>query len=159
MLMVLVMLQSVVYIAGPYGRCVYSCDNDVCDHQMVNMEFDSGATAVMTMNAFTIDQRRETRICGTQGELRWDGSSHRAIQVFLFATEERKEIFPDQFAPHCRLIRGHGGADFFLMNAVTKAIALNDSSLLSSNVMQSLASHKVVFAAEKSRLDKTIESM
>ena len=54
------------------GRCVYSCDNDVCDHQMVNMEFDSGATAVMTMNAFTIDQRRETRICGTQGELRWD---------------------------------------------------------------------------------------
>ena len=151
-------MESVVYITGPYGRCVYSCDNDVCDHQMVNMEFDSGATAVMTMNAFTSDMRRETRICGTQGELRWDGSSHRAIQVFLFATEERKEIFPDQVAPHCR-IRGHGGADFFLMNAVTKAIALSDSSWLSSNVLQSLASHKVVFAAEKSRLKKTIESI
>ena len=142
---------------GPYGRCVYSCDNDVCDHQMVNMEFDSGTTAVMTMNAFTSDMRRETRVCGTHGELRWDGSSHRAIKVYLFATEERKEIFPDQIVPPCRT-RGHDGADFFLMNAVTKAIAHHDPSLLSSNVLQSLTSHKVVFAAEKSRLEKTIET-
>ena len=152
------MLENAGCITGPYGRCVYSCDNDVCDHQMVNIEFESGTTAAMTMNAFTSDMRRETRICGTQGELRWDGSSHRDIQVFLFATEERKQFFPDRSAPHCR-IRGHDGADFFLMNAVTKAIAHNDSSLLLSDVMQSLASHKVVFAAEKSRLKKIIESM
>ena len=95
---------------------------------MVNMEFDSGTTAVMTMNAFTSDMRRETRVCGTHGELRWDGG------------------------------QGHDGADFFLMNAVTKAIAHHDHSLLSSNVLQSLTSHKVVFAAEKSRLEKTIET-
>ena len=137
---------------------MYSCDNDVCDHQTVNMEFDSGATAVMTMNAFTSDIRRETRVCGTRGELRWDGSSHRAIQVYLFATEERKEIFPDQTAPDCRT-RGHDGADFFLMNAITKAIAYNDPSLLLTNVAQSLQSHKVVFAAETSRLNKTIETI
>ena len=76
----------------------------------------------------------------------------------LFATEERKEIYPDQIVPPCRT-RGHGGADFFLMNAVTKAIAHNDPSLLSSNVIQSLTSHKVVFAAEKSRLEKTVETI
>ena len=141
---------------GPYGRCVYSCDNDVCDHQMVNMEFDGGATAVMTMNAFTSHIRCETRVCGTHGELRWDGSSDCAIQVYLFGSKKMKKIFPDQSAPHCR-IRGHGGADFFLMNA--KAIAHNDPSLLLSNVAQSLRSHKVVFAAEKSRLNKTIKTM
>ena len=51
---------------GPYGRCVYQCDNDVVDHQVVNMEFESGATASFTMNAFSMDMRRETRICGSK---------------------------------------------------------------------------------------------
>ena len=51
---------------GPYGKCVYHTDNDVVDHQVVNMEFENEATASFTMNAFTKDMRRETRICGTR---------------------------------------------------------------------------------------------
>ena len=53
---------------GPYGRCVYACDNDVVDHQVVNLEYESGCTASFTMSAFN-KGGRFIRIFGTEGEL------------------------------------------------------------------------------------------
>lgn len=47
---------------GPYGRCVYRCDNNVVDHQVVNMQFSGGRTAAFTMTAFTKMEDRKTRI-------------------------------------------------------------------------------------------------
>jgi predicted dehydrogenase len=52
---------------GPYGRCVYSCDNDVVDHQVVTVDFEGGVTATLTVSAFTPMGRRRTRIMGTPG--------------------------------------------------------------------------------------------
>jgi len=52
---------------GPYGRCVYACDNDVVDHQVVRIDFEGGVTATLTMSAFTPLGHRRTQIMGTRG--------------------------------------------------------------------------------------------
>ena len=64
---------------GPYGRCVYACDNDVVDHQVVALEFPGAATATFTMTAFTRAAGRATRLFGTRGELTGDG---QAIRIY-----------------------------------------------------------------------------
>ena len=77
-----------------YGRCVYSSDNDVCDNQVVNMQFANGATANLTMIAFSKDLcDRKTRIYGTKGELEWDSSvSPNEIWHFDFLSNKREAI-------------------------------------------------------------------
>ncbi|MBO5776371.1 MAG: Gfo/Idh/MocA family oxidoreductase [Clostridia bacterium] len=54
---------------GKYGRCVFLNDNDVCDHQEVNITFENGISGRLTMTAFGERCERETRIVGTLGEV------------------------------------------------------------------------------------------
>ena len=89
---------------GPYGRCVYDCDNDVVDHQGVNFLFERGATAAFTMTAFARGRGRETRIFGTKGEL---FSDDEKIEVFDFLTDERRDIEIDP--TDSSILGGHGG--------------------------------------------------
>ncbi len=142
---------------GPYGRCVYQCDNDVCDHQVVNMEFDNGATASVTMNGPTRNIARETKIVGTKGELRMVDDEKKLI-LYDFNTLQETELKLEE-APKNARTRGHCGADFFLINAFTKAVATGDREHIKTGVVDSLRSHKLVFAAERSRIKGTIESI
>ena len=81
---------------GPYGRCVYDCDNDVCDSQMVNIMFESGAVANLTMTAFSKQIcERQTRITGSRGEIRWEGRAEGPIILYNFLTEEETVVSPD----------------------------------------------------------------
>lgn len=136
---------------GPYGRCVYECDNDVVDNQVVNMLFDGGRTVTFTMTAFAHGGRK-TRIFGTRGEICGDSSQ---IKIFDFLTQKTETV--DTNATEGSILGGHGGGDGGLMERFVTALATGDASQILSGPDATLESHLMVFAAEKSRKEgKTI---
>ncbi len=136
---------------GPYGRCVYHCDNDVVDHQVVNMEFENGKTATFTMMAFTRQEHRSTRIFGTRGEIKADGST---IELYDFLTDSVEKI--ETAASDGSILGGHGGGDFGLIHDFIEAVANQDFNMVLTGPEETLASHLMVFAAEKARLEHRV---
>ncbi|KAJ8304181.1 hypothetical protein KUTeg_017764 [Tegillarca granosa] len=146
---------------GPYGRCVYDCDNDVMSQQVVNMQFEGGPTATLSMVAFTESIcAREIKIFGTKGELRCTGTSSPVIEYVNFCTGERENIraFPDEKAMSSGL-GGHGGADYHCVDSFISAVMNNDQSKILSGPDDTLASHLLVFAAEKARKENIVVNL
>jgi predicted dehydrogenase len=139
---------------GPYGRCVYECDNDVVDNQVVNMLFEGGETAVFTMTAFNKNDHRKTRIFGTRGELYGDGVT---IEHYDFLSEQTHIIQTP--AIDSSILGGHGGGDYGLMDRFVAAVAQGDQSLILSGPDDSLESHQLVFAAEQARLQNVVVNL
>ncbi len=136
---------------GPYGRCVYACDNDVVDHQVVAMQFEGGAAATFTMMAFTRARPRETRIFGTRGELYGDGQT---IEVYDFLTGQTETI--DTQLSDGSILSGHGGGDEGLMRRFVAALSHNDPREILSGPDATLESHMMVFAAEQARREQRV---
>ncbi|MBR5078738.1 MAG: Gfo/Idh/MocA family oxidoreductase [Victivallales bacterium] len=132
---------------GPYGRCVYACDNDVVDNQVVNMIFDNGSTISMTMTAFNAHSGRLTRIFGTRGSIDTDSNT---MTLFDFLTD-KKTVIDTAVKNDGGILSGHGGGDGGLMDAFISAVAEQDPSKILSGTDETLESHLMVFAAEESR--------
>ncbi|BEI92123.1 uncharacterized protein CcaverHIS019_0409430 [Cutaneotrichosporon cavernicola] len=134
---------------GPYGRCVFEAGNDVVDHQVVNIEYEGGTTANMTMSAFTESEcNRQTYIQGTLGELVGD---MRTFTVFDFRTRQRTSHSPKQTEEG-----GHGGGDAGLSMAFVDAVVQRKQECLGITPDDVLNSHLIVFAAEKARHTNTV---
>jgi predicted dehydrogenase len=133
---------------GPYGRCVYHCDNDVVDQQVVTMQFPSGISASLTMHGHSHEEGRTLRIDGSQASLLAKFSFHRSfIEIHDHRTMEVEVIeFPSTIEE-----TGHGGGDFGIMRDFIRSI--RDRQNASISARDSLESHFMAFAAEKSRLE------
>lgn len=134
-----------------WGRCAWKCDNDAVDHQVVNMDFENGGTASLTMTAF--DCGRSIEIYGTKATLRGGDAfkkfSGADITIRDHASSKTEfinlEVLKDDG------YQGHGGGDFGLVNSMDAIFRGEgpDSSLIEN----SIEGHLIGFAAEKSRLN------
>ena len=137
-----------------YGKCVFKCDNDVVDHQVVNLEFENGATASFNMCSFNKGGRR-MKIMGTEGEI-WGAHGDNKLYLYSFKTKETTEIRPSDEATVESIAGGHGGGDDGIVNALYDYVAngIEDGNL--SEIGISVENHLITFAAEQARLDRCV---
>ncbi len=131
-----------------YGRCIYHMDNDVVDHQVVNMELEGGITATFQMNGFAIADTRTLHIVGTEGEMMGNFRTHELwYQRF---GEERVHIPAEALGTETK---GHGGGDTGLMHDVLCFLRGDEFDSSSITLIdRSVESHYMAFAAEESRV-------
>ncbi len=157
---------------GPYGRCVFKCDNNVPEVQTVRMTMEDNIEVNFALTAFSGEITRRTSFYGSLGEIRADF--------------EKGEIIIDKFGVDKKTIKvsasgeGHGGGDTGLMDCFVKLLekennqsrnhfknkdlVLNETNIDNTNntddgfnstsLEASIESHKMAFAAEESRLGK-----
>ncbi len=133
---------------GIYGRCVYHCDNDVADHQVVSMEFEGGVSVSFVMSAFTDDCYRTIKLMGSHGEIEGNMEEKQIILRRFGKAEEMIKV--DDYLD---TMAGHGGGDGKLMQAVYTCLNEENGKMLTS-IDASIESHVMALAAEKSRLNK-----
>jgi predicted dehydrogenase len=132
---------------GPYGRCVYRCDNDQVDHQETIIEFENGVTAMLKMHGHSEAEGRTVRIDGTKGTLKGKFGGGGSLEVHLH--ENGKTI---TYPVKSDLV-GHMEGDYKIMeNFVT---VLNGGEGLTDGA-ESLVSHMLAFAAHESRMKKRV---
>ncbi len=145
--------------SSQFGRCVYQCDNDVCDHQVVNVEFQKEEKVSFVLSAFThgnkkdINGKRQIRIMGTKGEIMGD---FRFLNIYSFFNDKTKRVDTKNNSLDGK--SRHGGGDYGLMHDFSESLINNNKSLMTP-LTESIISHKMAFAAEESRKNKKIISM
>jgi predicted dehydrogenase len=126
-----------------YGRCVFRTDNDVVDHQSVQILLEDGITVSFTMCGHNGTERRMTKISMTNGEIEFDGMSN-TIKTWQFEPLQKDTITVTTKGTH-------SGGDRAIMDNFMDAIESGDKSILLTPIQTSLESHLLVYAAEESR--------
>ena len=132
---------------GPYGRCVFACDNDVVDNQTVIMQFENGVTATLKMEAFVKNGGRDIRFFGTEGELELR-EAEGTITLKKYFGEDTVWKLTDLTDD----LEGHGGGDHRMIDELYD-IMTGKTPEVATSIDESIESHYMALAAEESRLN------
>ncbi len=140
---------------SPYGRCVYRCDNNVCDHMSMILEFKNGVTATFSLTAQTSACHRNIHIMCEEGEIEADDGRRQIVVTHHVSSQA------DTFVQRTINVRtngsGHGGGDAGIMEDFTAS--LKSSGKSRSSISLSVESHLIAYAMEEARLTGKVVDM
>ena len=141
---------------GPYGRCVYRCDNNVCDHMSILIEFEEGITATFSLTAQSSNIHRNIHIMCEDGEIHGD-ELDGSIRVTHFR-RNKVDIEKSRTIQTLHYESGHGGGDSGIMEDFTEGLKVQTADSRSS-ISRSVESHLMAYAIEHARLTGTVVDM
>ena len=133
-----------------YGRCMFKCDNDVVDHQSVLVNFASGATGTHNLTGGAAESLRTIRVIGTKGEI-YAELENKFVKIKTINPDPNK-YFDERIIDLSKTPdEGHGGADTALTADFIKFIRDDNPSVSCTSIHNSIAGHRIIFLADKSR--------
>lgn len=142
--------------SSDYGKCVFKSDNNVVDHQTVNLEFEGGVTASFSMCAFNRGGRY-IRIMGTKGEL--SGTMGDTVMFFDFATNSEKKLNISDAVKGDSIDGGHGGGDKGIVKALSNRLKGDHEDVAICTIEETCRNHLIAYAAEESRISGKVIDM
>lgn len=143
---------------GPYGRCVFRCDNNVCDNQVTDIEFVNGVTATFHLSGFSNQMHRTIKVMCENGDIVGDDAEdfitvNKYSSNYLYEGEKRKISVNNEEG-------FHGGGDYRLtMDFISALEHKGEVVNIRSGIEQSVESHLMAYAAEQSRLSGEVFNM
>ncbi|MBO4902396.1 MAG: Gfo/Idh/MocA family oxidoreductase [Lachnospiraceae bacterium] len=141
---------------GPYGRCVFKCDNNVCDQQVTNIRFKNGVTASFHLSGLTNKMHRTIKVMCENGDIYGDDAedfitvTHYSANA-MYEGEVRRVTIDNEEG-------FHGGGDYRLTVDFLNALQNKEQEESRSSIDRSIESHLMAYAAEKSRISgKVVE--
>ena len=129
---------------GPYGKCVFYCDNDVADNLTSIFKFDNKVTSNFNINAFTKESDKKIRLFFKEGEVE-ASFKQKEIKIKSFLNTDEKIIKIDQENTDEKLF-----VDF-----IDRVKNKNYKSCI-SDVGSVIESHVATFAAEFANVSETV---
>jgi predicted dehydrogenase len=142
---------------GPYGRCVFHCNNTAIDHQVVCAEFENGITLDFAVRGTTFHCGRTIRVLGTEGEI--NGHLEKPeIRVIRYGQGTGEDQKPEIIVPGV-LDGGHSGGDTGVIANFLRCYRENDYDSIRRSLAIAVEGHLLAFAAEAARKKSAVLSM
>lgn len=147
--------KAAALASGPYGRCIYACDNDQPDHEAVTIEFEGGLTASLTVQGLSNLDGRSIRIDGSKGTIegRFTYAGER-LELFEHRSMRRRVLYREGLSG-----KAHGDGDEGLIASFVSSLRGEGRGEPLTSGRASLESHLMGFAAERARLEGRVVSL
>lgn len=137
-----------------HGRCVWDCDHDNVDHQVVTVNFRDGSSGTLNLVGGTAKGDRTIHIVGTRGEIQGAFSEEafklRKITPSSETGYSEETIHVGELGDTTGAYGGHGGGDLRLVEDFVNVLHGDEPSISATSLDDSVLGHLVVFKAGES---------